>query len=185
MPNSRLDMHRKKTFEEIQEAKLSMSDLKKKDRFPIYLLLDNIRSLHNVGAIFRTADACLVNKVYLCGITGCPPRKEIEKTALGATEIVPWEYFSSGIILIKKLKEDGIKIIGLELAEGSANFQEFNYTFPCCFVMGHEVDGISDDIFKLLDDVVEIPMYGRANSLNVATACGILLYEAVRSFKRK
>lgn len=178
-------MQRKRTFEEIQASKPSISDLKVKDRFPIYLLLDNIRSLHNVGAIFRTADACLVSKIYICGITGHPPRKEIEKTALGATEIVPWEYAPSSVLQIKKLKDEGIKIIGLELAEGSSDFQQFTYPFPCCFVLGHEVDGIGEEVFNLLDHVVEIPMYGRANSLNVSTACGILLYEAVRGLLKK
>ncbi len=177
-------MLRKRTFEEIQSLKPSAKDLKKKERFPIYILLDNIRSLHNVGAIFRTADACLVSKIYLCGITGYPPRKEIEKTALGATEIVPWEYAPSSTETINKLKKEGVKIIGLELAEGGSHFQKFDYPFPCCLVLGHEVEGISQEVFDLLDEAVEIPMYGRANSLNVATACGILLYEVVKQINK-
>lgn len=178
-------MLRKRTFDEIQESKPSPQELQKKKRFPLYLLLDNIRSLHNVGAIFRTADACLVEKIYLCGITGYPPRKEIEKTALGATEVVLWEYQPAAAAVLSRLKKEGVKIIGLELAEGSQHFQKFQYPFPCCLVVGHEVDGISEEVFKLLDEVVEIPMYGLANSLNVATACGVLLYEVAEQWQKK
>ncbi len=170
---------KKLSHEEIKSSKLSDADVAKKPRNEIYLLLDNIRSLHNVGAVFRTADAVLVKKIFLCGITGSPPRKEISKTALGAEELVPWEYADDAIEVIAELKKKGVQIVAVELAHGSINYVEAKYDFPVCFVLGHEVEGVSDEIMEEVDVAISLPMLGKANSLNVATCCGIILYDAL------
>lgn len=170
---------RKLSHEKIQDSKPSIEEVKNKKRNNFYVVLDNVRSLYNVGAIFRTSDAVLVKKIFLCGITGCPPRKEISKTALGAEELVPFEYRESAVEVIKKLKKKKIKIVAVELAYGAVKYSLAKYDFPVCFVFGHEVFGISDELMKLVDMTVYIPMLGRANSLNVATAYGIIVYDAL------
>lgn len=147
-----------------------------KKRNPIYVVLDDIRSLGNVGAIFRTSEAVLVEKIYLCGITGRPPRKEIEKTALGTTEIIPWEYRSSALKVIKELKGEGVFIVSLELAPHSVDYRMVNYKFPICVVVGNEIGGVSQEILDESDLVVKIPIFGRIKSLNVATSFGIVVY---------
>lgn len=170
---------KKLSHEEILQLKPSIAEVKKKKRSEIYVLLDNVRSLYNVGAIFRTSDAVLLKKLYLCGITGFPPRKELSKTALGAEEVVPWQYIDDSTDAIKKLKERGVKIVAVELAHGSVSYQDAKYDFPVCFVFGHEVEGVSDEVMELADMAVTVPMLGRANSLNVSTCCGIILYDAL------
>ncbi len=174
---------RKLTHEEILKIKPSVDEVKGKKRNPIFALLDNVRSLHNVGAIFRTSDAVLLEKLYLCGITGCPPRKEISKTALGAEEIVPWEYSDDAVLTIKKLKKKGIKIVAVELAEGAYEYHKFAFDYPVCLVFGHEVLGISDEVMEHVDESIYVAMEGRANSLNVATCYGIIAFEALKQLK--
>lgn len=176
---------KKRSFEEIQSSKPSVEEVKKAERSEIYIILDNVRSLHNVGAIFRTSDAVMIKKIFLCGITGQPPRKEISKTALGAEEIVPWEYFDDAEEAVEHLKEQGVQMVAVELADDSINYADAKYDFPVCFVFGHEVEGISDDVMALMDASVEIPMLGRANSLNVATAYGIIVYDALNKLRSK
>lgn len=176
---------KKISHEEILKLKSSISEVKKKKRSEIYALLDNVRSLHNVGAIFRTSDGILLKKLYLCGISGFPPRKEISKTALGAEELVPWEYNDDAVAVIKKLKRKNIKIVAVELAHGSVSYEEANYDFPVCFVFGHEVEGISDEVMELVDMAVTVPMLGRANSLNVATCYGIIVYDALAKLNKQ
>lgn len=171
---------KKLSHNEILTIKPSVAEVKKRKRMEIYALLDNVRSLHNVGAIFRTSDAILLKKLFLCGITGFPPKKEISKTALGAEEIVPFEYNESAVETIKKLKKKGVQIVAVELAEGSKRYDKIKYKFPICFVFGHEVEGVSDEVMELVDQAIEIPMLGRANSLNVATCYGIIVYEALK-----
>lgn len=149
------------------------------------MVLDNIRSIFNVGAIFRTSDAILAEKLFLCGITGHPPRKDLDKTALGAVEVVPWEYSSSARETLLKLKEKGVKICALELTTRSLHFKEVKYPFPLALILGNEVDGVSDDVMPLVDLAVSIPMLGRANSLNVATAYGIVGYEILHQYEKK
>jgi len=163
--------------------KPSESEVKTKDRTPIFAILDNVRSLFNVGAIFRTSDAVLLEKIYLCGITGFPPRKEISKTALGAENLVPWEYKEETIEAIKEMKKMGVKIIAVELAENAVNYSEAKYEGPVCFVFGHEVYGISDEIMEEVDMAVSLPMLGRANSLNVATCYGIIVFDALKKLR--
>jgi len=174
---------KKLSHDEILKRKPSIDEVKKKKKNEIYALLDNIRSLHNVGAIFRTSDAVLLKKLYLCGITGHPPRNEISKTALGAEEVVEWEYHEDASDLLKDLKKKGITIVAVEIANDSVNYDEAKYDFPVCFVFGHEVYGISDEVMELVDMTVEIPMLGRANSLNIATSYGIIIYNALKKFK--
>lgn len=174
----------KLSYEEILVKKPSIGQVKRKKRNEMYALLDNVRSLYNVGAIFRTSDAVLLKKLFLCGITGCPPRKEIGKTALGAEELVPWEYADDAVLMIKKLKSKGIKIVAVELAKGSKPYNKVKFDFPVCFVFGHEVAGISDEVMSLVDQAIELPMLGRANSLNVATCYGIIVYEALKQIKK-
>lgn len=173
---------KKYSHQEIQKQKPSVDEVKQTERNPIYIVLDNVRSLHNVGAIFRTADAVMAAKIFLCGITGQPPRKEITKTALGAEEIVPWEYHEDCATLLKKLKTE-MDIFAVELSPESRRFDHAKYHAPVCFVFGHEVQGISDSALKEIEKGVFLPMEGRANSLNVATCCGIILYDALMKLK--
>lgn len=152
------------------------------DRF-VYLLLDSVRSVENVGSIFRTADAAGVKKIYLCGITPRPPRKEIDKAALGAVDFVEWEYHANIKDQILKLKSENIKIIALEQDKRSIPYSEFNIQNSApsalALIVGNEVDGISKEILDLADQIIEIPMYGQKNSLNVAVATGIALFEII------
>ena len=171
---------KKLTLEEIGQQRLRPGAARSAARFPIYVLLDNIRSLYNVGAIFRSADAARVEKLLLCGITGRPPRREIDKTALGATDTVPWEYHPSGLEAVKQLKAQGIPVIALEHTTESRPHWECRYTFPSCLVIGNEVWGIQDEILDLADLAVEIPMFGAKHSLNAGVAFGIMIYDMLR-----
>ncbi|MFH1284489.1 MAG: TrmH family RNA methyltransferase [Candidatus Peregrinibacteria bacterium] len=171
---------KKLTHEEIQSGKPSVEEVTAKKRNPIFAVADNVRSLYNVGAIFRTSDAVLLEKLYLCGITGCPPRKEISKTALGAEETVPFEYHENAVEVIKDLKKKGVLTVAVELAHGAVTYDKADYRFPVCFVFGHEVEGISDEVMENVDMSVYVPMLGRANSLNVATCYGIIMYEVLK-----
>lgn len=154
----------------------------------IYLILDNIRSMENVGSIFRTADAAGVKKIFLCGITPKPPRKEIDKAAVGAVDFVDWEYEESTKLKVESLKSKGIEIIALEQDLRSIPYSTFCalrstfYPLPStvALVVGNEVDGISQEILDLADQIVEIPMHGQKNSLNVAVATGIALFELIK-----
>ncbi len=168
---------------QLVENKPSPSKFKRKPRNPIYIVLENIRSLYNVGAIFRTSDAVLIKKLYLCGITGYPPRKEISKTALGTTEFIPWEYHKDATKIICNLKNKKIKIIALEQTDGSIEYTKAKYQFPLCLVLGHEREGISEKTLNLCDFSINIPMLGMANSLNVATAYGVVVFEILRKYQ--
>ncbi len=150
------------------------------ERFPIYILLDNVRSLYNVGAIFRTADAARVSKLYLCGITGYPPRKEITKTALGSQSTVPWEYSGDAAETIRRLRSQQVAILAVEHTDESMSLWDVPMAYPICLVFGYEIEGISQEILDLCDYAVEIPMFGYKGSLNVAVSCSIVLYEAIR-----
>ena len=168
---------KKLTHQQILKAKPTVDKVRKLKRTPLVLVLDSLRSLYNIGSIFRSADATLVEKIYLCGITGCPPNKDIEKVALGAVEVVPFEYYKSVTDCLKKLKKLGYTIYALELTNNSVNYKQEKYRFPCALVLGNEVDGIDEKAMTLVDRAVDIPMKGRANSLNVATAMAVVSYE--------
>ena len=171
---------RKLTLEELDKSRPDLSEIQM-NPFPIYVVLDNIRSLWNVGSIFRTSDGVRISKLYLCGITGKPPRKEIEKTALGATDTVPWEYVQDARTLITKLKADGIKICVLEHTNESKNYISLTKKdFPLCLVVGGEISGVSKNIVTQADCAIEIPMFGMKQSLNAAVAYGIAVFEFVR-----
>lgn len=142
------------------------------------LLLCDVRSLHNVGALFRTADCAGFDRVYLAGITGTPPRKEISKTALGAEEYVPWEYREDVLVLIAELKAAGIRILALEQSARSVDYRSFvpEDSGEYCLILGNEIGGVPEKVLELCDEVLEIPMYGRKKSLNVSTTGGILMF---------
>ncbi|MEI6757347.1 MAG: RNA methyltransferase [Chlorobium sp.] len=150
-------------------------------KYPLFLVLHNIRSMWNVGSMFRTADAAGIEKMILSGYTATPPRKEIDKTALGAQETVVWEYSADLSATLAAMKREGIKICGLEITEGSRPYTAITPgDFPICLVVGNEVDGIEDEVLNLCDEVLEIPQFGSKHSLNVAVAAGIALFELVR-----
>lgn len=143
----------------------------------IYTLVENVRSLYNVGTIFRTADGAGVDKIFLTGITGRPPHKEIRKVALGAEESVTWEYHHSSIELARDLKQKGIQIVVLETGPTSEAYDNIQFRFPCCLVIGNEYHGVSPELMELADKVIAIPMKGAKISLNVGVAFGIAVYE--------
>ena len=157
-----------------------LEEIKQRQRRPVRVLLDNVRSLYNVGSIFRTSDAAGVEKIYLCGITGKPPRAEIHKAALGAEQSVPWEYFENPVQIIQKLKAEGYQIVILEHTDQPQLYHKVKYEFPLCLVAGHEITGVSDEVVDLADMAIEIPMFGIKQSLNVAVAYGIAVYEIVK-----
>lgn len=160
-------------------------------KYPIYIICDNVRSLYNVGAIFRTSDAANVAKIYLCGITGYPKENDvtwtqtakIEKTALGANKTVPWEHVEDIKSLILELKSKNIKIYALENTSDAKIYSETKYQFPCALILGHEVNGISDEVLALADNVIKIPMHGTKTSLNVEAAYAISVFEIIKQIK--
>ncbi len=175
---------RKLTHAEIKSNRKTIDTVNQFERHPIYGLCDNIRSIFNVGAIFRSSDAAFISKLYLTGYTPYPPRKEIDKVALGATLTVPWEYYKNPIDAIDKLKENKIKICIIELTDSNKTIWDFNKNdFPVCLVVGNEISGVSKEIIDRADFSAEIPMYGMKQSLNVSVAYGIALYEFLRKLK--
>lgn len=177
---------RKLTAIEIEKKRLTLEELRAVERHPIYVLLDNIRSVYNVGSIFRTSDAVLIKKLYLTGYTPHPPRKDIEKTALGAIESVPWEYHKDPIEVIRLLKKENVKIVALEITDSSIPYYEMKPEhFPICLVIGNEIVGISDEVLSMCDMSIEIPQFGIKHSLNVAVAYGIAVYELVKIYRTR
>ncbi|MEJ5245036.1 MAG: RNA methyltransferase [Bacteroidota bacterium] len=169
---------------EILQERITLETAKSIKRHPISVMLYDIRSLYNVGSIFRTCDAALVEKIYITGFTPSPPRPEIDKTALGATESVPWEYIKNSLKAIEKIKNDGYKVIALELTDKKRLYSSLNSNdYPCCIVLGNEITGIDDEILALCDDAIEIPMFGVKHSLNVSVAAGIAIFEAVKIYR--
>jgi tRNA G18 (ribose-2'-O)-methylase SpoU len=171
---------RKLQYEEIAKQRFTISELNNSERFPIYGLLDNIRSLYNVGSMFRTADGARLSKLFLCGYTPYPPRKEIDKTALGATQSVPWQYASTPAEAIKILKDLDIKICVLEHTNKSRPYYDLSKNdFPLCIIVGNEITGISHEFIAHADLAIDIPMYGMKQSLNAAVAFGIAVFGSV------
>ncbi len=175
---------RKFTQNEMQNKKMSVESLKKLSRHSVVLVLDNLRSAHNVGAIFRTADSALVEKIFLVGVTPCPPSAHIDKTALGAADVVPWQHYEKIEDVLEDLKKNGYTLVSLEQTDGSISYASekvfLKKDFPIALVVGNEVDGVSQYAIDKSDYSVDIPMYGRASSLNVSTATGIVVYEILR-----
>lgn len=172
-------MH-KKTHSEITQERYSEQTIVTVQRHPVVLICDNVRSLYNVGSLFRTADSACIQEIILCGYTPFPPRKEIEKTALGADKTVPWKYFEHATDAIAYARTVCATILAVELAENSISYTELaTQSFPLGLVVGNEVSGVQDSVLSLCDGAVEIPMYGVKHSLNVSVAAGIVLYAAV------
>jgi 23S rRNA (guanosine2251-2'-O)-methyltransferase len=190
---------KKLSTEDLVKSKPNLKTFAKTPRHPLVVVLDNIRSLQNVGLFFRLADALRIEKLYLGGYTGFPPleddprlpgsvehaEREIEKTAIKTIPYVPWERAEETLKLIKKLKKDGYQVISVEQTDKSVPYTEVDYNFPVALVFGHERDGISDEVLKESDLVVDIPMYGMGNSLNVATSFSVIGYELVKQLEAK
>ena len=167
--------------------RLSVEEFKEVKKLPIVVVLDNIRSLNNIGSVFRTSDAFLLEKIYLCGITAKPPHKDIHKTALGATESVEWEYFDETLDCITKLKKDGYQCVAIEQAHNSVMLNEFDASkqSKIALVFGNEVKGVQQSIIDQCDACVEIPQLGTKHSLNIAVSAGVVLWDLFRAMKFK
>ena len=162
-------------------GRLSSDELKATEKNKIILILDNIRSLNNVGSAFRTSDAFLIESIYLCGVTGTPPKPEIEKTALGATETVDWKYFKTTQEAIDDLKSKGYFIASIEQAKNSVMLNQFQKpNKPLALVFGNEVYGVEQEIINQSDACIEIPQFGTKHSFNVSVSMGIVLWEMLR-----
>ena len=159
---------------------MTVEEFHKADKLSVAVVLDNVRSQHNIGAVFRTADAFRLRKVVLCGISACPPNQEIHKTALGAEESVDWEYFASTADAVQSLREEGYTVYAVEQAHNSIPLAELGRERlgerPVAVVLGHEVFGVSQAVVDMSDGCIEIPQYGTKHSLNVSVAAGIVLY---------
>lgn len=158
---------------------------KKLSKIPLIVVLDNIRSLNNIGSVFRTSDAFLIEKIYLCGITATPPHKDIHKTALGATDSVDWEYAEDTLELVNTLKQKGVQIVSIEQAEGSTMLPDFriNRNKTYAVVFGNEVKGVQQEVVSASDVCVEIPQFGTKHSLNISVSCGVVLWDLFKQFK--
>lgn len=157
----------------------SIEDFKTATKTPLILILDDVRSLNNIGSVFRTADAFLIEKIYLCGITATPPNKEIHKTALGATETVDWEYAQDVVSVIQKLKSDSVKVFAIEQVENAILLQDFsiNVNKKYAVVFGNEVFGVNQKAIEICDGTIEIPQLGTKHSLNIAVSAGIVVWD--------
>ena len=160
-------------------GRMSVEEYKAEKKRPIVIVLDNVRSMHNVGSAFRTADAFLIEKIYLCGITAKPPHREINKTALGATESVAWAHREKTMEVVEQLKEEGYKIICVEQADESVPLQDFMPYHDCkyCIIFGNEVFGVEDEVVAAADTCLEIPQFGTKHSLNVSVSIGVVMWD--------
>ena len=160
-------------------GRISVDEFKEVVKTPLIVILDNIRSLNNVGSVFRTSDAFLIEKIYLCGITATPPNKEIHKTALGATESVEWEYVKNTLELVEKLKSENVKVLSIEQAENSTMLNDFipEKNQKYAVVMGNEVKGVQQEVVSASDYCIEIPQLGTKHSLNISVSCGVVLWD--------
>ncbi len=176
-------MNRKLRNEELD--RISIDEFKSTEKTPIIIVLDNIRSLNNIGSVFRTADAFLIEAIYLCGITAQPPHREIQKTALGATESVSWKHFESTSEAIKVLKDKNFKIAAIEQAENSIMLNEFSLTKKekMAVIFGNEVKGVEQEAINLSDVVIEIPQHGTKHSLNISVSTGIVIWDLFKKFQ--
>jgi len=183
---------RKLSMDEL--GRKSVADFKLADKKPLVVVMDNIRSMHNVGSVFRTADAFLIAGICLCGFTPQPPHRDIQKTALGATESVDWLYYENTIAAVEALKKQGYQVFAIEQTQGSISLENFksyinehssknlnqNSNNELAFVFGNEVEGVSEEVLAICDGAVEIPQYGMKHSLNISVAAAIVLWEMVR-----
>lgn len=165
----------------------SIADFKEAEKTPLIIVLDDIRSLHNIGSVFRTADAFLIEKIYLCGITATPPNKEIHKTALGATETVDWEHFTDVLEVIEKLKKDNVSIFAIEQVEHATFLQDFKTESDkkYALVFGNEVFGVNQHAIAACDGSIEIPQLGSKHSLNISVSAGIVVWDLFQKLTAK
>lgn len=159
--------------------RLDVDGFKEAKKSPIIIILDNIRSLNNIGSVFRTADAFLVQKIYLCGITATPPHKDIRKTALGATESVDWEYRKDTLEVVRELKRQGVQTVAVEQAENAVMLNDFEVgaTKTIALIFGNEVKGVSQEVVNASDTVLEIPQFGTKHSLNISVSAGVVVWD--------
>lgn len=172
---------RKLSMDELDRK--SIEEFKQASKTPVIAVLDNIRSMHNVGSVFRTADAFLIEAIFLCGYTAQPPHRDINKTALGATETVDWIYYATTVKAVTELKNKGYKVYAVEQTEGSISLEKFSGVNKekMAVVFGNEVEGVNEEVLKLVDGSIEIPQLGMKHSLNISVAAGIVLWEIVRT----
>ena len=159
--------------------RLSVDEFKSSEKTSIIVILDNIRSLNNIGSVFRTSDAFLIEKIYLCGITAKPPHKDIHRTALGATESVAWEYREDTLELVKELQENGVKVASIEQAENAIMLNDFSpeKSNTYALVFGNEVKGVQQEVVSASDYVIEIPQFGTKHSLNISVSAGVVIWD--------
>jgi tRNA G18 (ribose-2'-O)-methylase SpoU len=160
-------------------GRISVDEFKSTQKTPLIIVLDNIRSLNNIGSVFRTSDAFLIEKIYLCGITATPPNRDIHKTALGATESVAWEYAEDTLELVKKLKTENVKVLAIEQAENSTKLDTFlpDENQKYAIVMGNEVKGVQQEVINASDICIEIPQLGTKHSLNISVTTGVVIWD--------
>ncbi|GEM69686.1 tRNA/rRNA methyltransferase [Sphingobacterium mizutaii NBRC 14946 = DSM 11724] len=168
-----------------QLNRVDVETFKSQEKTPLVIVLDNVRSMHNVGSAFRTADAFAIDKIVLCGITATPPHREIEKTALGATQSVTWEYEKDSVDAIKKLKEEGFEVYAIEQTNNSISLETFEPVTnkKYAVVFGNEVHGVEEDIIAIADGTLEIPQFGTKHSFNVSVTIGIVLWDLINKTK--
>ncbi len=157
----------------------SIEEFKQSEKTPIVIVLDNVRSMNNIGSVFRTSDALLIESIYLCGITATPPHRDLHKTALGAEDAVHWEYFEDTQSAIEKLRENGFQIYSVEQAESSISLEQFKVESNAKYalIFGNEVKGVQQKIVNLSDGCIEIPQFGTKHSFNISVSCGIVLWD--------
>lgn len=162
--------------------RISVEEFRQADKLPLVVVLDNVRSMNNIGSVFRTSDAFRVEKICLCGITACPPHRDIHKTALGAEESVSWEYFDETSECIESLKRQGYRVYAVEQVDESVMLDKFETQSgtPTAIVFGNEVEGVDEEVIPLCDGCIEIPQFGTKHSLNISIAAGILIWEMWR-----
>ena len=178
-PRKKLSTMRK--LRTIEMKRLTAEEFREAEKVPLVVVLDDVRSMHNVGSVLRTADAFRLEAVWMCGITGTPPHAEIHKTALGAEDSVEWRYFATALEAVEKLKEDGVEVLAVEQAEGSTMLQDFRRdpSRRYAIVMGNEVKGVHQEVIDQCDGCLEIPQQGTKHSMNVSVAAGIVIYHFV------
>jgi len=175
--------HRKLKNSEL--GRISPSEYKVQEKTPLIIVLDNIRSLNNIGSVFRTADAFRIKKIYLCGITATPPHKDIQKTALGATDSVDWEYIEDTVALATQLQKEGVVIASIEQAENSISLDKFDVQKDTTYalVFGNEVKGVQQEVVSMSNSVIEIPQYGTKHSLNISVSAGVVIWDLFSKMK--
>lgn len=166
--------------------RLSVDGFKNAPKTPLIIILDNIRSLNNIGSVFRSSDAFLIQKIYLCGITAKPPHKDIHRTALGSTETVDWDYRENTLDLVKELQAEGAQVVSIEQAEKATMLNEFapKHNTTYALVFGNEVKGVSQDVVNASDVVIEIPQFGTKHSLNISVSAGVVIWDVFSKLKK-